>query len=467
MTRLPLRLGLVLTLVTLAGLGLLISDIAVTKAMQSSLLSWVDHDLMDETRKLTRPDRPPPPPPPPPPNGFHPPTRFFLWIRDVDGNTVRLDNHAALVDGSQVSPALPNPPATTPVTVGSEGGAPVKWRIVTGFDQRGSVTVAAPLNNDQETVTRLIVLQISVGLVVLGLLGAAAFLVIRRSLRPLREVEHTAAAIAAGDLNRRVPLRGNRTEVDKLAQALNVMLARIHEGITVTEASEASARQSEAKMRRFVADAGHELRTPLTSIRGFAELHRQGALTDTETLMDRIGRESERMSVLVEDLLTLAKLDAQRPLDRNSVDLLEVAGDVVHSARASAPHRVIDLDVAAVEETFEVLGDRARLHQVLANLVGNATTHTPPEATVTVRLTSTKDHVRIAIADDGPGLSLEDLDKVFERFYRGEKSRTRAAGGTGLGLSIVKSLVEAHGGTVRVESAPGAGAAFTVDLPRC
>jgi len=315
-------------------------------------------------------------------------------------------------------------------------------------------------------VTRLVVLQSIIGAFVLLALGIASYFVIRGSLRPLREVEETAAAIAGGDLNRRVPERGTNTEVDHLSIALNSMLTQIEQAFAATEASEESARRSEEKMRRFVADASHELRTPLTTIRGFAELYRQGAARDVEMLMSRIESESRRMGLLVEDLLLLARLDAQRPLDRHRVDLLALASDSVHDARSIAPKRPVTMEVIDGPGTPEVLGDEARLRQVLGNLVANALQHTPESARVTVRVGTDDDNAVLEVADEGPGMSADDAHRIFERFYRTDSSRDRASGGTGLGLSIVDSLVYAHGGTVSVTTAPGRGCRFTVKLPR-
>ncbi len=222
-------------------------------------------------------------------------------------------------------------------------------------------------------------------------------------------------------------------------------------------------------MRRFVADASHELRTPLTTIRGFAELYKQGASNDTDMMMGRIESESRRMGVLVEDLLMLARLDAQRPLEHKPVDLLAIAADTVHGARVVAPDRTIDLEVLDGPGTPEVLGDDVRLRQVLGNLVTNALTHTPADASVTVRVGTVDTDAVLEVADTGQGLSEVDRERVFERFYRTDSSRSRSGGtggGSGLGLSIVAALVAAHGGTVDVDSIPGQGSTFRVRIPR-
>jgi two-component system OmpR family sensor kinase len=267
-----------------------------------------------------------------------------------------------------------------------------------------------------------------------------------------------------------VPEGDDRTEVGRLAAALNTMLAQIESAFRSREASETSARASEERMRRFVADASHELRTPLTSIRGFAELYRQGAVPDTEgveRIMRRIESEATRMGLLVEDLLMLARLDQQRPLVREPVDLLTLAADAVGDAGVISSGHPVSLQVTATEDADPpiVIGDDARLRQVLGNLVSNALTHTPPGTPVTVGVDTTADRVRLTVADKGPGMSGEQAERVFERFYRADPARTRSSGGSGLGLSIVAALVAAHEGTVRVETALGQGARFEIDLP--
>jgi two-component system OmpR family sensor kinase len=476
----PLRVTLVLALVLLSALGLSASGMVVTSALENSLLHRTDQQLREAVMAWSRP-RPPTPANPPP----HPSSTFYVHIEPTPGGngTVYLETRPFNVEAE---PDLPRPPdarpttdppgskfLTRPITVGSKNGQAVEWRTMTAVSSDTTTTVAIPLTENTDTANRLIMLQLMVGAAVLAALAVLAYFVIRRSLRPLRAVEKTAAAIAAGDLHRRVPVRGTNTEVDRLSQSLNGMLAQIQRAFAATEASEAAARRSEAKMRRFVADASHELRTPLTTISGFAELYRQGATEDPAMFMDRIEREAQRMGLLVEDLLMLARLDAQRPLELGPVDLLAIASDAVHNARAVAatnggdgPHRSVELEIRSGTGTLEVVGDEARLRQVLANLLNNALTHTPPDADITVRLTPTDDEVLLEVADNGPGLPPEEAERVFERFYRTDTSRARTSGGTGLGLSIVQALVAAHNGTVSVESTEGEGTTFIVRLPR-
>jgi two-component system OmpR family sensor kinase len=280
---------------------------------------------------------------------------------------------------------------------------------------------------------------------------------LRLGVHPVEDMARAADAIAGGDLSQRVEHPSEQTEAGRLGVALNSMLARIEEAFRAREASE-------ARVRRFAADASHELRTPLTSIQGYAELWRAGGLrseTELADAMRRMENEAHRMAALVEDLLLLARLDQRRPLDLGRVRLDRLVTDAVRDARAVEPDRPIDLDAAAVV----VHGDDQRLRQVVGNLLSNVRAHTPPGTPVRVSVAVAGDRARLEVADEGPGMDAEVAAKVFERFFRADDSRARAAGGTGLGLSIVAAIAEAHGGTAGVESEPGGGSRFVIDLP--
>jgi len=459
---LPLRVGLVAATLLLAACGLTASGIAVTSILRHSLIQRVDQTLEDASRGWAQA-----------PHGTssvrrgptldRPPSNFYVRSISPDGRT------RTVVNDSNADPALPdsNDVGPTPTTVGSVGKSGVQWRVVSVRGPTGRlVTVAYDLSEIQHTVGALVWLQLGIGAAVLLVLGLAGFWVVHRSLRPLVEVEKTAAAIAGGQLDRRVPERDPRTEVGRLSLALNGMLAQIQEAVASSEASAEKARILEDRMRRFITDASHELRTPLTTMRGFAELYRQGAARDMEMVMSRIESESQRMGLLVDDLLLLARLDAQRPIERNRVDLLALVTDAVHDAQAIAPGRKITMDVADGPGTPEVLGDEARLRQVLGNLVNNALQHTPETTDITVRVGTDTDDAILEVIDEGPGMSQQDALRIFERFYRTDSSRAKSSGGSGLGLSIVDSLVHAHGGNVTVTTAPGQGCRFYVSLPR-
>ncbi|MEH3130455.1 MAG: HAMP domain-containing sensor histidine kinase [Mycolicibacterium neoaurum] len=458
----PLRVGLVAATLVLVALGLLASGIAVTSIMRHTEIKRVDDTLLEASggwaqapHAFAEPLQDPSP--------ANPPTNFYVRGTDDEGR-IQL-----AINDSSAEPMLPvsNDVGPEPVTVGSKDGSGVQWRAVTVGGPDGELTtVAIDLTDVESSVRALVWSQLGIGTAVLLVLGVVGYAVVRRSLKPLAEVEQTAAAIADGELDRRVPQRDPRTEVGRLSLALNGMLAQIQRAMASSAESAELAQQSEERMRRFIADASHDLRTPLTTIRGYAELYRQGAARDTEMLMGRIESEAGRMGLLVEDLLLLARLDEQRPLDQRRVDLLALASDAVHDAQTVAPARPIGMQVFDGPGTPEVLGDEARLRQVLSNLMANALQHTPESAPVTVRVGTEGDDAVIEVCDAGPGMNTEDAQRVFERFYRADSSRTRASGGSGLGLSIVDSLVLAHGGSVSVDTAPGKGCRFRVTLPR-
>jgi two-component system, OmpR family, sensor kinase len=448
-----------------------------------------------------------------------------------------------------------------PTTVSATSGSG-RWQVLAvrtqvptgnGVLQNGTVIYGWDVTSVYQTTAKLVGIDWIVSAVLLLVLALVGVAVIRASLRPLGDIEQTAGAIAAGDLSRRVPERDPRTEIGRLGRSLNVMLSQIESAFMARSRSEAAARRSEERMRQFVADASHELRTPLTAIRGFAEYYRQRggvapagsgagskatdagtgivrngqlASADLDRIMRRVEQESARMGVLVEDMLLLARLDQQRPLDRTTVDLLTLAADAVHDARVVAPNRNINLTVGAGAALL-VIGDEVRLRQVIGNLMSNALAHTPDGTAIDVRIRSgTVAEIRAATAaaaerraaelksetadteppadeaepaglaeekpgvwpgtpagleldstdganaqsaavlevtDYGPGLTEAQAAHAFERFYRADQART--AGGTGLGLAIVAALVAAHGGAVWVQSDYGNGATFSIALP--
>ncbi|MGY1825349.1 sensor histidine kinase [Blastococcus sp. SYSU DS0541] len=469
--RVPLRVTLVALLVALLSVALLVTGIATTSLLRDYLVDQQDDALRAAVNQTD-------------PKVFQacldgdyqagPRAAYFGCLAPEADEVVDLQGppeerglpeiDAEDVTGGDMS--------RHPVTVRADDGT--KWRVMTGQLPGGyTLVVGTDLEGDERAIARLVRIELVVGLALLVLLGAMGYVLVSNSLRPLAQVERTAQAIAAGDLSQRVPAGDQRTEVGRLAAALNVMLARIESAFRAQQASEEQARGSEHRMRRFVADASHELRTPLTSIRGFAELYRQGAARseeDVARLMQRIEAEGGRMGLLVEDLLLLARMDQQRPLSVAPVDLAAIAGDAVHDARAVQPDRPISLHLdESLTDVPVVLGDESRLRQVVGNLVTNALTHTPPSARVLVSVAEAPDDpdvLLLRVADEGPGMAQADAERAFERFYRADASRTRAAGGTGLGLSIVASLAAAHGGSASLETAPGRGLAVTVRLPR-
>ncbi len=323
----------------------------------------------------------------------------------------------------------------------------------------GSVVISVSLNSVEKTLHELSWLFLLISLGVLLLIGVVSRYLITLSLKPLLDVEVIAAAIANGDLSARLPELEPSTEVGRITKSLNTMLGRIEESFAQKNASE-------SKLRRFVADASHELRTPLTAIRGFAELHRQGAVTGeekTKELVGRIEKESIRMGSLVEDLLLLARMDEARPQALEPVELTHLIEECAASARAAGPDHPITISAPA---ELYILGDTKRIHQALGNLLANARTHTPTGTAIAIVAQATESEITVSVKDDGPGLSESDQERIFERFFRVDPSRARHAGeGSGLGLSIVDAVMKAHGGSVSVESELGKGSTFTLHFP--
>ena len=393
------------------------------------------------------------------------PTQFLTEVIDADGR-VQVAGGPLHGPGEVPLTAAQLKTQGTPFTVGS-------WRVLVEPLAGGQHLVTAyGLGDINATVQRLEIADALAGVVAVALLAGIGLLLIRASLSPLARIEATAAAIAGGDLSRRIDHPSVRTEVGRLAGALDTMLGRIEAAYRARAEGEARALRSEDRMRQFVADASHELRTPLTSVRGLAEYAlQQGTAASQDELLrliSLVAGESSRMGRLVEDLLLLAKFDAGRPLDRRPVDLASVAAEAVTAARIVHPGRALTL---LAPDPVIVDADDARVRQVIDNLISNAMSHTPNGSLVTVTVTADlgpADNVgwgQVTVADDGPGMTGEQAARVFERFYRTDYSRTRAGGGAGLGLAIAASLTAAHGGDITVDTAPGLGATFRVRLP--
>jgi two-component system OmpR family sensor kinase len=381
-----------------------------------------------------------------------------------DGSGTVLGHVLIKYSPTESTPAAPAIPRSVPlgrlVTVGSQGSSGLHYRVYARRDPEdpGITIVAVPLREVQATLDRLRLVEALVILGVLLALGVTALLVIRLGLRPLDRMERTAGEIAAGELSRRVSPANRRTEVGRLGLALNAMLERLERAFAEREASE-------DRLRQFLADASHELRTPLASIRGYAELFRIGATrtpAETENAMRRIEDESARMGVLVEDLLTLARLDETREPVRERVDIAQLARDAVTDARAVSPERAIAI---SAPDSALVAGDPHQLHQVLANLMRNALVHTPPDTAIEVAVTSSETTVDVSVRDHGPGLPAGDPERLFERFWRSQAGRERGRAGAGLGLAIVREIALAHAGRIRARDAQGGGAEFVLELP--
>ena len=454
-----LRARLLLVTVGLVTLGLLIADVVTYRALSSSLLERVDEQLAQvgqAVQGVLGPQGFPPPDGPGPTLGYGgPPAGSYAALVDVSGHVVR--EHSFEYQGGQQEdapvPDLPDglPGSTTGGTgttiffAGSQDGdTHFRVEAVGPQPNAGTLVMAVPLTEMRETLGRLLTIEALVTIGVALTAGALALWLVKVGLRPLETMGTTAGAIAAGDLSRRVEPADDSTEIGKLGTSLNAMLSQI-------EAAFDERRASEERLRRFVGDASHELRTPITSIRGYAELFRRGASARPDDLarsMSRIEAEAERMGVLVDDLLLLARLDQGRPLDQKPVDLVAVVTDAVDAARAIDPDRVLDADL---DGPATVVGDAGRLRQVIDNLLENAQVHTPSGTPTHVALRTAEDGGAVlTVADEGPGMDPEVASKAFERFYRGDPARARSTGGAGLGLAIVAAIVESHGGGVQV-----------------
>jgi two-component system OmpR family sensor kinase len=542
--RVPLRIKLIAALLALVVVALAVISMVGLAEFRGYLQDHADAQLRALSAQISSPTGI---------GGLRSQTLSFegyvVELRDIQGRPLPC-NLCTSGDLSVPGPNVPtskswlaannNKLVTVPATSGGDN-----WRVLArpvpyhetlppfgqpGPNMPGTLIVGADLGHLDQAVGWLAKVDLVVSAIVVAALAIAGVAMVRASLRPLTEIEHTAAAIAAGDLSSRVPYHDPRTEMGRLSRSLNVMLAHVESAFRARAQSEAAARHSEERMRRFLADASHELRTPITAIRGYAEYYRQrgglqngsaapagGAAGETATaeisaaagatetaaaaagapvtatavpgplasaehgdpltkvdmdrIMGRVEQESSRMGGLVEDMLVLARVDQQRPIERRPVDLLTLTADAVQDARIVAPNRSIDLAVGT-GAAFLVLGDEARLRQVISNLMNNALTHTPDGSPISVRILAGYQQGNPAVpcailevTDHGPGLTEEQASRVFERFYRADQARGRRTGGSGLGLAIVQALVAAHGGTVSLDTAPAHGATFRITLP--
>jgi len=461
--QLSLRARLVLGVVVLATIGLVAADVATYASLRSFLYDRTDSTLDSDHRAVeeavhrseSQEDGGPLLPVAP---------GLYVQIRTLGGRVVFANKlHGA---PGEKAPPVPKLPSTISVpsvatgpgpdraryfTVGAISGG-TRYRVRASIDPGSNVVliVATSLRDVDSTLTRLLLIELLVTAVVLAGVVGLGLWIIRLGLRPLEAVGRTADAIADGDLSHRVERAEERTEVGRLGLAFNAMLERIE--------------ASDKRLRRFVADASHELRTPLAAVRAYAELFERGAdrrPDDLARAMSGIGRESERMSVIVEDLLLLARLDEGRPLERERLDVAEVVREAVETARTVDPTRPLEL----IAESAEVLADRERLRRIFDNLLANVRAHTPADAPAHVRVRRSDSRVEIEVGDSGGGIASEELDRVFERFFRADSSRSRASGGVGLGLSIVAAVAAAHGGFTTARSDAN-GSTFVISLPR-
>jgi two-component system OmpR family sensor kinase len=461
-----LRSQLVAIIMLLMIVTVGVTGLATVSLLRDGLVNRVDQDLANNVKVVSQrfySD----------PQADSAVLRYYAAVVDSDG-TVLAVNQA---DGTEDLPDLSDLSRQRIIELDSAGFDVAStdpdsqgWRVrVFPFrSTEGYFAIASRLSTVNESLQEATRIVFTSGLITIALASLIGFGLVTRQFAPLARVERTAAAIAAGDLSRRVAVERPHTEIGRLSRSLNAMLAHI-------ESAFAAKMASETKMRRFISDASHELRTPLVTIRGYSELYRHGALQkdeDVAAAMSRIESEAIRMGQLVEDLLTLARIDEQRPLEVKPLDLLVLGHDAAFDARATAPDRtvtVVGLD-GGRPTSAPTTGDEARLRQVVANLMTNALRYTPAGSPIEIAvgvapvLHGHSDSV-LEVRDHGPGISEEDGARVFERFFRADSSRQRETGGSGLGLAIVAALVAQHDGTVRLEETPGGGATLSIRLP--
>ena len=468
---LSLRTQLVLITSMLIALSIAVTSLVAISALRAQMVHQLDEEMKNSAPSLVqlatvRPSG----------NQEQSLSTYRLYLLDKDGNVLyslksedsEQFSEPALQGWTEEKVRKQNEEAVTVNSVGSSSdwrvlAVPIESKDSSGLTEAASLVIAMPLKQTNQVVALVGVLTFAFGLATLASAIAMTWVIVTRTFEP------TAAKIAAGDLSQRIEDYNPSNEIGNLAVSLNTMLTQIEMLFKARE-------KSEAKMRRFVGDASHELRTPLVSIRGYSELYRQGALPTDEavaTAMSRIESESKRMGQLVEDLLTLARIDERRESKLAPFDLFNLAVDATNDAYATAPDRAVSLvglneEVAPTSAT--VLGDESRLRQVVANLLTNAMRYTPDGSPLEIAV-GVREEVPgfplsvLEVRDHGPGIHGEDRERVFERYYRTDASRSRETGGTGLGLSIVAAIIEQHEGRIHIEETDGGGATFVISLP--
>lgn len=476
----PLWIKLVLITVSLITVAIFLAGVITVSLLRSSLIARVDHDLassgpdltkklLDRVSSLDQSDY----------SEFLP-SEYYIVFEDTNGRVLIFNDHRqeevlghpkiAKLTSFQIQSFTESVVEQT--LPGSISGT--NWRAITlpvRSAQDGNLVgvafVALPLSHVDRIVGNTVEIMAISALTIIGIAGVVSWLSVRRSLRPLREMETTAKIIASGDLSQRVPEGHPDTEVGALASSFNTMLIRIEEAFRVREASD-------ERMRQFASDASHELRTPLATVRGYAEIYRLGGVPEDKIpeAMQRIESEAKRMGILVEDLLQITRLDEGRPLQITKVNLTQVTRDAVIDFRVRAPKRKaklttldnIDDDTSPIADIY-LRCDADHLQQIVANLLGNVLQHTPTDVPVEVAIGKTQKTAVIEVRDHGPGIKPEDAKRIFERFYRADKSRSRASGGSGLGIAIVRKVVNSHGGSVKALQTPGTGITIRIELP--
>ena len=462
-----LRARLVLSLALTLAVSFLVAGVVLVQLTRASLVDRVDRELTSIANASDRIGQ-----------------LQDLTIGDSEAGrrlaVMRLDRHgniqrafpSGFASNPDPLPVLPVYPQGVPaeayrtITTRSSADGSVDYRVLVSQGRANVIlAVAAPLATVDEATRALIRTLVMVGGIAMLALVGIAFVIVRRGLLPLERIARTAGEISAGDLSHRAGVPHGDTEVGRLGAAFDTMLDQLETSFTEQQSALEAKALSEDRLRQFVADASHELRTPLTSVRGYADLYKAGGLGDPDELeaaMDRIGTESRRMGLLVDDLLLLARLDQGRPLRREPVDLSRIVGDAVADERALEPGRPV---VGAVDEGVTISGDEDRLRQVIGNLIANVRVHTPPASPLEVFLRRDSAEAELRVVDHGPGIDPEHGSRVFDRFYRADPGRSRERGGSGLGLSIVASIVIANGGRIHHEATPGGGATFVMRLP--